>query len=80
MMEVSDTLVLPPEPQMTGTNPTKDSMKLDSTKEGNEGGLTEHELCLQREEEKYVLYISNLSPVENDTELETDDSNYPFYE
>ena len=39
----------------------------------------EHKLHLQREEEKYTLYIHNLSPEESNTEMETDGSNYPFY-
>ena len=80
MMEVSHTLVPPSEPQVTGTTPMKDLTKLDGIKEENKGGLMEHELHLHREEEKYALYIGNLSPEESNTESETDDSNYSFCE
>ena len=78
-MEASDTLVPQPEPEVTGTTPGMDAMKLDGIKDGDEEGLTEQELHLQREEEKYALYLDTLKPEESDTESETDKSEYPFY-
>ena len=62
-LEVSSTLVPPPEPGVIGMVPKDNLKKLDTiSEEEEEAGLTDHELKLQREEEKYAIYISNLSP------------------
>ena len=72
-LEVSTTLVPSPEPGVIGTVPKDDSKKLYTIpEEEEEAGLMEHELKLQREEEKYAIYISNLSP-EDSTDMETDE-------
>ena len=39
----------------------------------------EHKLRLQ-EEEKYAIYVNNLSPEDSDTDMEMDESEYPFYD
>ena len=80
MIKASDTWIPPQEMEATGITPDMDSTKLDSIKDGDEGGLTEHELHLQREDEKYTLYLDTQKPEESDTELETDESKYPFHE
>ena len=73
--EVSTTLVSPIEPGVIGTTPKEDSIT-----KAEDRGLTEQELRLQREEEKYAMYISHLSPKDSDTDTEMDKSEYPFYD
>ena len=38
----------------------------------------DHELKLQREEEKYAIYFSNLSP-EDSTDMEAEEEEYSYY-
>ena len=48
--------------------------------EENNGGLTDQEQRLQREEEEYTIYIGMLSDEEeSNTKTDTDESAYPFY-
>ena len=76
--EVTDALVPPPE--MSAATPATDVAKLEDITGENSGGLTEQEQALQREEEEYAIYISMLSDEEeSNTETDTDESVYPFY-
>ena len=72
--EVSTTLIPPLEPEAIGTTPKEDSIT-----EVEDKGLMEQEQRLQREEEKYAIYIGQLSPKDSDTDMVTDESEYPFY-
>ena len=76
--EVSDALVPPPE--VSAATPVTDVAKPEDIMEENNGGLTEQEQRLQTEEEGNVIYIGMLSDEEeSDTETNTDESIYPFY-
>ena len=76
--EVSDALVAPPE--ASAVTPVIDVAKLEDIMEQSNGWLTEHEQRLQREEEEYAIYIDMLSDEEeSNTETDTDESVYPFY-
>ena len=77
-LEVSNTLVPLQEKGAIRITLSENVIKLDGTEEANKEGLIEHELHLQREEEKYALYIGILSPEESDIESEMDESEYPF--
>ena len=72
--EVLTTLVPPPEPGAIGT-----TLKEDGITKAEDEGLMEQELRLQKEEETYAIYIGNLSPKDSDTDMEMDESKYPFY-
>ena len=78
MPEVSDALVPPPE--ALAATPVTDVEKVEDIVEESNGGLTEQEQRLQREEEEYAIYISMLNDEEeSNTETDTDESVYPFY-
>ena len=76
-MWVSNTLIPPLEHGAVGTIPKDDQTKLNPIPE-EEQNLTEQELRMKREEEKYNFYISQLSPEDSNTDTETDGPNYPF--
>ena len=67
--EVSTTLIPPLEPGAIGTTPKEDGIT-----EAEDEGLIEYELRLQKEEKKYAIYISHLSPEDSDTDTEMDES------
>ena len=76
--EVLDALVLPPE--ASGATPVTDVVQPEDIMEESNGGLTEQEQRLQREEGEYAIYISMLSDKEeSNTETDMDESVYPFY-
>ena len=75
--EVSTIPISPIEPGAVGTIPKDDQAKLNPIPKG-EGELTKQELRMQKEEEKYNFYISQLSLEDSDTDMETDKSDYPF--
>ena len=76
--EASDAVV-PPQEALAAT-PATDVAKLEDIMEESSGGLTEQEQRLQREEDKYAIYIGMLSDEEErDTETDMDESIYPFY-
>ena len=77
-LEFSATLVPPPEPGTIGMVPKDNLKKLDTIPE-EEAGIMDHELKLQMEEEKYTIYISNLSP-EDSTDMEMDDKAYSNFD
>ena len=60
--------------------PQKESQTKLNTVPQEEEELVEHELRMQIEEEKYKLYIGQLSPEESDTDMEMNGSHYPFLE
>ena len=72
-LEVSTSLIPPLEPGAIGT-----TLKEDGNTEVEDEGLTEQELRLWREEEKYAIYIGQLSPEDSDMDMEMDKSEYPF--
>ena len=76
--EVTDELVPPPE--ASAATPVTDVIKPGNITEENNGGLIDKEQRLQREEEKYAIYIGMLSDKEeSNTEADTDESAYLFY-
>ena len=76
--EVTDALV--PSPEALLTTSVTEVVKPENITEENNGGLTDQEQMLQREEEEYAIYISMLSDEEeSDTETDTDESAYLFY-
>ena len=76
--EVSDALVLPPE--ALAATPVTDVAKLEDIMEGSNGGLTEQEQRLQREEEEYAIYIGMINDKEeSNSKTDMDESAYPFY-
>ena len=77
--EVSTTLVPPSESGVIGIPLKEDLTRLDGITKAKEEGLVEHELRLQKEE-KYAIYVNNLSPKDSDTDMEMDESEYPFYD
>ena len=77
MPEVSDALVPPPE--ALAATPVTDVAKPEDIVDKSNGGLTEQEQRLQREEE-YAIYIGMLCDKEgSDTKTDMDESIYPFY-
>ena len=60
-----------------GTAPKDGQTKLDTVPE-EEKEQVAWELRMWIEEEKYRLYIAQLSPEESDTDMEMDGSDYPF--
>ena len=77
-LEVTDVLVPPPE--ASAATPVTEVIKLENITEENNGGLTDQEQRLQREEEEYAIYISILSDEEeSNTETDTDISACPFH-
>ena len=76
MPEVTDALVPPPE--ALAVTLVTDVIKLENIVEESNGGLTDQEQRLQREEEKYAIYIGMLSD-EEESNTETDESEYLFY-
>ena len=76
--EVSDALVPPPE--APAATPVTDVANPEDIMEESNGGLTEQEQRLKREEEEYAIYIGMLSDEEeSDTETDMDESIYLFY-
>ena len=77
--EVTDTLIPPPE--TSAETPVTDTAKSDDSTETHYKTLTEQELRLQREEEKYAIYISMLSEEEeSDTETDTNKTTYSYFD
>ena len=74
--EVSTTLIPPPEQGALGTATKDGQTKLDVVPTEEEEQVT-WELRTQIEEEKYRLYLDQLSPEESDTDTEMDGSDYP---
>ena len=71
--EVTDALVPPPE--VLAATPVTEVIKLENITEENNGGLTDQEQTLQREEEEYAIYIGMLSDEEeSNTETDTDET------
>ena len=60
-----------------GTTITDGQTKLDIVPEEEEEQVAQ-ELRTWIEEEKYRLYISQISPEESETDMETDGSNHPL--
>ena len=71
-LEVTDSLVPPP---------VMASATADNTMEDTDGGLTEQELRLQREEGEYdKIYISLISEEEErNVDTDMDESTYPYF-
>ena len=59
--------------------PATDAAKSDDNTETHCEMLTEQELRLQREEEKYAIYISMLSK-EEESDTETNEITYPYFD
>ena len=94
LMEVTNTLIPPleasvetpvaeipvaktPEAEASAT----DTAKSDNSTETHYKTLSEQELRIQREEEKYALFIDILSKEEeSDTETDTDDNAYSYFD
>ena len=76
--EFFSTLVPPPEPGVTGMVPKDNLKKLDTIPE-EEAGLTDHELKLQMEKEKYTVDIGNLS-LEDSTYREMENEAYSYFD
>ena len=73
--EVMDTLI--PLPELLAGIPATDTARSGDSTEMHYKMLTEQELRLQREEEKYAIYISMLRrEEESDTETNTDTYSY----
>ena len=72
-LAVSTTLIPPLELGAFGT-----TWKEDGITEVEDEGLMEQKLRLQREE-KYAIYVGQLSPKDSDTNTHTDEMEYPFY-
>ena len=75
--EVSTTPIPPPEQGAVGTATKDGQTKLDIVPKEEEEQAVQ-ELRMWIEEEKYRLYLSQLSPEESYTDMETDGSDYPF--
>ena len=76
--EVTDALVPPPE--ALATTPATDVAKPEDIAEESNGGLTEQEQRLQREEEECAIYINVLSDKEeSDTKTNMDKTVYPSF-
>ena len=75
--EVLTILIPPIEPGAVGTIPKDNQVKLNPILKEEEE-LTEQELRMQKEEEKYNFYISQLRLEDSDTDMETDGSDYSF--
>ena len=61
--------------------PATDAAKLDDSTETHYEMLTEQELRLQREEDKYAIYIGMMSKEEeSDTETNTDETTYSYFD
>ena len=74
------TNALVPPPEVSAATPAIQVIKLENIMEENNGGLTDQEQTLQREEEEYAIYIGMLSDEEeSNTETDTDESAYLFY-
>ena len=72
------TTPIPPLEQGTvRTTPKDGQTKLDTVPEEEEEQAA-HKLRMQIEEEKYRLYIGQLTPEESDTDMEIDGSDYSF--
>ena len=71
--EVSSTLIPLPEQEAVGTTITDDQTKLDVVPKEDEEQAA-WELRMQIEEEKYRLYLGQLSPEECETDTEMDGS------
>ena len=76
-LQVWTTPIPPLEQGAVGTAPIDSQTKLDTVPEEEEEQVA-WELRMQIEEEKYRLYIGQLSPGESDTNMEMDGSDYPF--
>ena len=76
-LEVSTIPIPPTEPGAVGTIPKDDQAKLIPIPE-EEGEITEQELRMQKEEERYNFYISQLSLEDSNMDMQTDESDYPF--
>ena len=75
------TNILIPPPEASSEIPTTDMVKTDNSMETHYKMLTEQEVRLQREEEKYAIYISMLSEEEDsDTETDTDETTYSYFD
>ena len=75
--EVLTTPIPPIQQGTVGTPPKDEQTKLDTIPKEEEEQVAQ-ELWMQIEEEKYRLYIGQLSLEESDTDMEMDGSNYPF--
>ena len=75
--EVLTTLILPLEQGAVATASKDGQTKLDAVPEKEEEQVA-WELRMWIEEEKYRLYLSQLSLEVSDTDMETDGSDYPF--
>ena len=69
--EVSTTLIPPPEQGAVGQATKDGQTKLDVVPEEEEEQVAQ-ELRMQIEEEKYRLYLGQLSPEESNTDMEMD--------
>ena len=89
--EVTDTLIPPPEvaadiPAIKTPEAETEASATDMAKSDNSINmyyemLSEQELRMQREEEKYSLFISILgAEEESDTETDTDDNAYTYFD
>ena len=76
--EITHTLVPPPEAPVA--TPVMEETKQENIMEEKEvEGLTDQEKMLQKEEEKYAIYVGGLSEEEeSDTETDTDESPHFF--
>ena len=71
------TPISPPEQEAVGTAPKDDQTKLDTVPQEEEEQVA-WELRMWIEEEKYKLYIGQLSLEESNKDMEMDGSDYPF--
>ena len=83
-LEVTDTLIPLPEASAetpVAEAPVADTVKSDNSTETHYEMLTEQELRIQREEEKYAIYIGMLSEEEeSNTETDTDETIYSYFD
>ena len=76
--DITDALIPPPE--TSAATPVTEVIKPENIAEENNGGLTDQEQRLQREEEEYAIYIKILSDEEeSNTKTDTNKSAYSFY-
>ena len=75
--DILTTLVPPLEKGAVGTVPNEDQTKSNTIPEEEEK-LMEWELRMHIEEEKYKIYVGQLSPEKSNSDIDTDKSDYPF--
>ena len=76
--EITDTLVLPSE--VATVTPKMEETEWDSIIEEKDGeGLTDQDLKLQKDKEEYTIYIVGISEEEEESDIETDSEESPYF-